>query len=84
MVFADTKGLSLTSVHSFGDAVGADSEKNFCGGSRGARPAPPSSPKPRPSVPGLPGPGRTPGSPEASAEPPWPGASSEASCGLEG
>nr|CAI9707752.1 unnamed protein product [Rangifer tarandus platyrhynchus] len=69
VVFADTKGLSLTSVHSFEDAVGADSEKDSCGGSRGARPAPPSSPKPRPSVPSRPAPGRTPGSAEASADP---------------
>ncbi|XP_055272254.1 translation initiation factor IF-2-like [Moschus berezovskii] len=69
VVFADTKGLSLTSVHSFEDAVGADSDKDFRGGSRGARPAPPSSPKQRPSVPGRPAPGRTPGSPEASADP---------------
>ncbi|KAM7227167.1 hypothetical protein CapIbe_021580 [Capra ibex] len=30
VVFADTKGLSLTAVHSFGDAVGAGSEKDFC------------------------------------------------------
>lgn len=69
VVFADTKGLSLTAVHSVEDAVGAGSEKDFCGGSRGARPAPPSSPKPRPSVPGRPAPGRTPGSREASADP---------------
>ncbi|XDB65169.1 hypothetical protein ABFV05_018785 [Capra hircus] len=31
VVFADTKGLSLTAVHSVEDAVGAGSEKDFCG-----------------------------------------------------
>ena len=69
MAFADTQGISLTPVHGFEDAVGADSEKDSCGGSRGARPALPSSLKPRPSVPSRPAPGRTPGSSEASADP---------------
>lgn len=47
VVFADTKGPSLTSVHRFEDAVGGDSEEDSCRGSSCARPEQPSSPEPR-------------------------------------
>ncbi|TKC40429.1 hypothetical protein EI555_010666, partial [Monodon monoceros] len=46
VVFADTKGPSLTSVHRFEDAVGGDSEEDSCRGSSCARPEQPSSPEP--------------------------------------
>lgn len=66
VVFADTKGLSLTSVHMFEDPVGGDSEEGSCPPGH-----PPSlrslAPPPSPCAPGLPAPGRDsgfPGTPE--------------------
>ncbi|XP_027455869.1 protein phosphatase 1 regulatory subunit 3C-like [Zalophus californianus] len=51
VVFADTKGLSLTSVHLFEDAVGGDSEEGSCHLSSFPRPAPPQPSAPRASWP---------------------------------
>nr|XP_025741774.1 uncharacterized protein LOC112834577 [Callorhinus ursinus] len=65
VVFADTKGLSLTTVHLFEDAVGGDSEEGSCHLSSFPRPAPP----PTLCAPGLSAPGPDSGFPEAPAEP---------------
>lgn len=65
VVFADTKGLSLTSVHMFEDAVGGDSEEGSCHPSNLPRLAPP----PSPCAPGLPAPGRDSGFPGTPADP---------------
>lgn len=65
VVFADTKGLSLTSVHLFEDPVGGDSEEGSCHPSSFPRPASP----PTLCAPGLSAPGPDSGFPEAPAEP---------------
>lgn len=65
VVFADTKGLSLTSVHMFEDAVGGDSESCWCPLSSFPRPAPP----PAPCAQGLRALGADSGFPEAPADP---------------
>lgn len=65
VVFADTKGLSLTSVHMFEDAVGGDSESCWCPLSGFPRPAPP----PAPCAPGPRALGADSGFPEAPADP---------------
>ncbi|XP_047573135.1 uncharacterized protein LOC125092790 isoform X2 [Lutra lutra] len=65
VVFADTKGLSLTSVHMFEDAVGRDSEEGSCHPSNLPRLPPP----PSPCAPCLPAPGRDSGFPGTPADP---------------
>lgn len=58
VVFADTKGISLTSVHKFEDAVGRHSEEASCPMFSFLRPAPPGWPEPPPTLWASPHPGR--------------------------
>lgn len=60
VVFADRKGLALTSIHRFEDAEGRDYEESACPVSNFLRPALPGSPKPTTYTLGFPAPGRDP------------------------
>lgn len=66
VVFADRKGLALTSVHRFEDAVGKVSEEGSCPVSNFRGSAPPGSPEPTDSL-GFPAPGRDSGGPQGPA-----------------